>query len=64
MLAADQAQGRGKYRSATIIDGTIGLSLWNFFLYFGQMTVPIGLIILWSVGSRFLLEDVTDFKIF
>jgi hypothetical protein len=32
MLAADQAQGRGKYRSATIIDGTIGLTLEFLFI--------------------------------
>jgi hypothetical protein len=42
----------------------IGLPRWNFFVYFGQMAVLTGLITLWSVGSQFLLEDVTDFKIF
>jgi hypothetical protein len=64
MLAADWALGPGKYRSTTAIDGTIRLPLWNFFLYFRQMTVPDGLITLWSVGSQFLLEDAMDFKIF
>jgi hypothetical protein len=44
LLTADGALRSGRYRSGTRLDSTIGQSPQHFFLHFGQMTVPIGLI--------------------
>jgi hypothetical protein len=52
-----------RWSGASVVN-PIGHLFWTFYFYYGQITVPIGLITGASGRSWFLLEDVTDFKIF
>jgi hypothetical protein len=40
----------------------MGHLFWNFYFYFGQITMPIGLMTGTPGESRFLLEDISDLK--
>jgi hypothetical protein len=42
--SSDPVLSLGEHQSDTIVDSTIGQSHWNSLFYFGQMSVPIGLI--------------------
>jgi hypothetical protein len=44
LIATNQTLDSNKCRSGTAVDSTIRRLCQNFLFYFGQMTVPIGLI--------------------